>query len=74
VLPTAMELAMRLAAGPTRTLGLTKRLYHRSLDGTNLASMFNEETASQSLNATTEDRVEGIKAFVENRPPNFSGN
>ncbi|HXC38235.1 MAG TPA: enoyl-CoA hydratase/isomerase family protein [Burkholderiales bacterium] len=74
VLPTAMELATRLAAGPTRTLGLTKRLYHRSLDGTNLASMFNEETASQSLNATTQDRIEGVKAFVENRPPNFSGN
>jgi 2-(1,2-epoxy-1,2-dihydrophenyl)acetyl-CoA isomerase len=31
VLPTAFALAERLAAGPTRTLGLTKRLYRRSL-------------------------------------------
>jgi 2-(1,2-epoxy-1,2-dihydrophenyl)acetyl-CoA isomerase len=73
VLPTAMELAKRLADGPTRTLGLTKRLYHRSLEA-DMTSMFNEETASQVLNSTTQDRIEGIKAFVENRPPKFVGN
>jgi 2-(1,2-epoxy-1,2-dihydrophenyl)acetyl-CoA isomerase len=73
VLPTAMELATRLAAGPTRTLGLTKRLYRRSLDS-DMMGMINEETAGQALNSTTGDRVEGMKAFAENRPPRFTGN
>lgn len=73
VLPTALELATRLAQGPTRTLGLTKRLYRRSMDS-DIMGMFNEETASQALNATTSDRVEGMKAFVEGRPAKFTGN
>jgi 2-(1,2-epoxy-1,2-dihydrophenyl)acetyl-CoA isomerase len=72
VLPTAMELAERLATGPTRTLGLTKRLYRRSLES-NLAGMYNEETAGQALNATTSDRTEGMRAFAEGRAPKFTG-
>ena len=70
---TAMELATRLAQGPTRTLGLTKRLYRRSLDS-DLMGMFNEETAGQTMNSTTTDRIEGMKAFAEGRPPKFTGN
>ena len=73
VMPTALELATRLAQGPTRTLGLTKRLYRRSMDS-DIMAMFNEETAGQALNATTSDRVEGMKAFVEGRPAKFTGN
>jgi 2-(1,2-epoxy-1,2-dihydrophenyl)acetyl-CoA isomerase len=72
VMPTAMELATRLAAGPTRTLSLTKRLYRRSLDS-DMMGMFNEETAGQALNATTKDRTEAMKAFIEGRAPNFIG-
>ena len=73
VMATAMELATRLAQGPTRTLGLTKRLYRRSLDS-DLMGMFNEETAGQTMNSTTTDRIEGMKAFAEGRPPKFTGN
>jgi 2-(1,2-epoxy-1,2-dihydrophenyl)acetyl-CoA isomerase len=72
VFPTAMELAARLAAGPTRTLGLTKRLYRRSLSN-DLATSFEEERAATALISTTADRREGMRSFVEGRPPVFVG-
>jgi 2-(1,2-epoxy-1,2-dihydrophenyl)acetyl-CoA isomerase len=72
VYPTAMDLAQRLAEGPTRTLGLTKRLYRRSLS-TDIATAFEEERAATALIATTADRREGVASFVEGRPATFTG-
>ena len=72
VLPTAMELAGRLAEGPTRTLGLTKRLYRRSL-ASDMASSFEEERAATALVATTADRKEGVVSMLEGRPATFIG-
>jgi 2-(1,2-epoxy-1,2-dihydrophenyl)acetyl-CoA isomerase len=72
VLPTALELAERLAAGPTRTLGLTKRLYRRSLSS-DMATSFEDERNATALISTTADRHEGVASFVERRPPNFIG-
>jgi 2-(1,2-epoxy-1,2-dihydrophenyl)acetyl-CoA isomerase len=72
VLPTALELAHRLAAGPTRTLGLTKRLYRNSLS-VDMATSFEQEQAATALISTTLDRKEGVVSFVEGRPPNFTG-
>jgi 2-(1,2-epoxy-1,2-dihydrophenyl)acetyl-CoA isomerase len=73
VLPTAMDLARRLAEGPTRSLGLTKRLYRRSLS-VDMATSFEEERAATALISTTEDRLEGVRSFAEGRPPKFTGN
>jgi 2-(1,2-epoxy-1,2-dihydrophenyl)acetyl-CoA isomerase len=73
VLPTAMELAQRLAQGPTRALGLTKRLYRRSLSS-DIATSFEDERNATALISTTDDRVEGVRSFVERRPPKFIGN
>jgi 2-(1,2-epoxy-1,2-dihydrophenyl)acetyl-CoA isomerase len=73
VLPTAMDLARRLAEGPTRALGLTKRLYRRSLS-VDMATSFEEERAATALISTTEDRLEGVRSFAEGRPPKFTGN
>jgi 2-(1,2-epoxy-1,2-dihydrophenyl)acetyl-CoA isomerase len=73
VLPTAMDLARRLAEGPTRSLGLTKRLYRRSLS-VDMATSFEEERAATALISTTEDRREGVRSFAEGRPPKFTGN
>jgi 2-(1,2-epoxy-1,2-dihydrophenyl)acetyl-CoA isomerase len=70
--PTALELAERLAAGPTRALGLTKRLYRRSLSS-DMATSFEDERNATALISTTADRYEGVAAFVERRPPNFVG-
>lgn len=72
VLPTAMELATRLAQGPTRSLGLAKRHYRRSLEA-DFNTMLREEMAGQALNNTTSDREEGNRAFAEGRPPKFTG-
>lgn len=72
VMPTALELAGRLAAGPTRALGFTKVLYRRSLS-VDMATSFEEERAATALVSTTEDRAEGVRSFVEGRPPKFTG-
>ncbi len=72
VMPTALGLAERLATGPTRTLGLTKRLYRRSLSS-DMATAFEDERNATALISTTDDRYEGVASFVERRPPNFIG-
>jgi 2-(1,2-epoxy-1,2-dihydrophenyl)acetyl-CoA isomerase len=72
VLPTAMDLAQRLAAGPTRTLGLTKRLYRRSLSS-DMETAFEDERNATALISTTADRREGVLSFVEGRPAAFEG-
>lgn len=72
VLPTAMALAGRLAEGPTRTLGLTKRLYRRSLSS-DMATAFEDERNATALISTTADRLEGVVSFVERRPSRFIG-
>lgn len=72
VLSTATELATRLAAGPTRSLGQAKRLYRRSSE-TDMRTAFAEETAASTMLTTTHDRTEGVKAFFEGRKPDFTG-
>jgi 2-(1,2-epoxy-1,2-dihydrophenyl)acetyl-CoA isomerase len=72
VLPTARELASRLAQGPTRTLGLTKRLYRNSLNR-DIETVFEDERTATALISTTDDRLEGVRSLVENRQPRFSG-
>jgi 2-(1,2-epoxy-1,2-dihydrophenyl)acetyl-CoA isomerase len=68
----AGEWAARLAAGPTRSIGLTKGLLNRSLDS-DRATAFREEALAQELNMTTRDANEGVAAFVERRDPDFQG-
>jgi 2-(1,2-epoxy-1,2-dihydrophenyl)acetyl-CoA isomerase len=68
----AAEWAGRLAAGPTRSIGLTKRLLNRSLES-DRATAFREEALAQELNMTTRDANEGVAAFVERRDPVFRG-
>jgi 2-(1,2-epoxy-1,2-dihydrophenyl)acetyl-CoA isomerase len=69
---TAAEWAARLAAGPTRTLALTKQLVNASLD-TDRATAFAAEAAAQEINMTTADAKEGVASFVERRGAEFQG-
>lgn len=69
---TAAELAARLATGPTKTLGLTKRLYRRSLVS-DMATAFGEEAAASALVSQTRDRIEGVESLLEGRRPDFTG-
>jgi 2-(1,2-epoxy-1,2-dihydrophenyl)acetyl-CoA isomerase len=68
----ATTLAARLATGPTRALGLSKRLLNTSFE-TDLAGVLEAEAAFQSLTTTSSDLVEGMAAFKERRDPRFTG-
>jgi 2-(1,2-epoxy-1,2-dihydrophenyl)acetyl-CoA isomerase len=68
----ARELAGRLARGPTRSLGLSKRLLNTSFE-TPLERSLELEGAYQSLAATSRDLAEGMTAFRERRDPDFEG-
>jgi 2-(1,2-epoxy-1,2-dihydrophenyl)acetyl-CoA isomerase len=66
------EWANRLAAGPTKAIGIAKWLINRSLDG-DRATSFTEEAWAQETLGGTEDMKEGLAAFLERRSPEFRG-
>src|SRR4051812_8542730 len=66
------ELAATLAAGPTRAYGEVKRLLRASW-ASSLAAQLAAETDAISARAGSPDGREGIAAFLEKRPPGFSG-
>jgi 2-(1,2-epoxy-1,2-dihydrophenyl)acetyl-CoA isomerase len=72
VVATAMGLAQRLAAGPTRTLAITKRLVNRAMD-LDRETALRDEAWGQELVMTTEDAQEGVRAFIERRETEFKG-
>ncbi len=69
---TAGQWAERLAAGPTKAIGLTKWLLNRSLDSDRLTA-FQEEAWAQEAVTGTEDCREGRASFAERRSPVFRG-
>jgi 2-(1,2-epoxy-1,2-dihydrophenyl)acetyl-CoA isomerase len=71
-LVAARELAHRLASGPTRAIGLTKRLVNAAEDAS-LTDALASEAALQELAGRSEDHAEGVAAFGEKREPRFSG-
>ena len=72
LMPAVRELAGKIAAGPPVAIRLAKRaLYHG--EGVDLRSALEFETFAQNICSETEDAREGIRAFVEKRPPSFQG-
>lgn len=69
---TAGEWAHRLASGPTTALSLIKRMLDSS-DALTFDQALEEEARSVHVAYTTSDLVEGMTAFVERRPPEFTG-
>jgi 2-(1,2-epoxy-1,2-dihydrophenyl)acetyl-CoA isomerase len=68
----ARDVAARLAALPTRAIGLTKRAFnHAVLPG--LAAHLDYEAGLQEIAAGSEDHREGLAAILEKRPPLFTG-
>jgi 2-(1,2-epoxy-1,2-dihydrophenyl)acetyl-CoA isomerase len=68
----ARTLAAKLAQGSPTALALTKRALDRSLE-VGLAEALDHEASLQGIAGRTRDHVEGIAAFVEKRPPRFTG-
>ena len=62
--------AAMLAAKPAMALALAKRAVYQSIDRT-LEDMLDYELDAQLRCFLTGDAAEGIRAFVEKRPPNF---
>lgn len=65
-------LARRLATGPAWALAATKSLLTRELD-MNLGSAVELEAWTQALLMTSADHQEFYRAFIEKRPPTWSG-
>ncbi|HYO50476.1 MAG TPA: enoyl-CoA hydratase-related protein [Chloroflexia bacterium] len=66
------ELALRLAKGPTKAIGLAKRAMNRALH-MDLEQILDYEVYAQETAGASADHKEGLAAFAEKRSPNFSG-
>jgi len=72
LMSVTLDLAKRLAAGPTKGLGLTKRAMTYALHAT-LEQALDYEAHLQEIAGRTADHREGVAAFMEKRPPQFRG-
>lgn len=69
---TTRSLAQRLAHGPTSTYGLIKELMYTGQDS-DLQTVFALEGDLQARALLSADHHEGVTAFLQKRPPKYSG-
>jgi len=72
LLSEAQAFARRLAQGPAVAMQLAKRLVYRGLTA-DWHEAFEQANTAMAIAQSTEDAREGPRAFVENRPPRFTG-
>lgn len=72
LMPEARALAARLAAGPTRGMGLTK-MSIQSAATLSFEDQLDIERDHQRLAGRTQDYAEGVAAFLDKRQPKFEG-
>jgi 2-(1,2-epoxy-1,2-dihydrophenyl)acetyl-CoA isomerase len=73
LMPAAMELAQKMAQGPTKAIGMLKHMLNRSFES-DLAGALEKEADMQGIAVSTNDVKEGVMSFFEKRPPDFKGN
>lgn len=66
------SLVATLANGPTVAIGLTKRAIHAGLE-TGLTAALEREALNLELSSRAPDFREGLAAFKDRRPPDFTG-
>ncbi len=71
LMPKALELARTLAQGP-KSLGLIRQMYWQGLDNS-YAAQLDLEAKLQTQAGLTRDFEEGVAAFREKRPAQFTG-
>jgi 2-(1,2-epoxy-1,2-dihydrophenyl)acetyl-CoA isomerase len=71
LMPTAMEIARALAKGP-KALGAIRQLIWESLDQT-WQEQLHAERLAQRIAGKTADFREGVTAFLQKRPADFTG-
>jgi 2-(1,2-epoxy-1,2-dihydrophenyl)acetyl-CoA isomerase len=72
LMPTVSEMARQLAGQATRGFGLTKRALNASF-ANGLDAQLDVEAACMSEAGRTADYEEGVRAFLEKRPPVYRG-
>jgi 2-(1,2-epoxy-1,2-dihydrophenyl)acetyl-CoA isomerase len=72
VLPAALELATRLAAGPTTAYACIKASLRAAADST-LVEALAEEDRLQTLAGRTEDHAAAVRSFLAKSPATFVG-
>jgi 2-(1,2-epoxy-1,2-dihydrophenyl)acetyl-CoA isomerase len=72
LMPAALALATQLASAPTAAMGRIKQLLDASATNDYGAQLELERTA-QLQSGQTKDFREGVAAFIEKRPPRFTG-
>lgn len=73
LLPQCLELAQRIAAGPSLAIEFTKKIAYRTLEGDSFDSITAYEAFAQSVCEQSEDAAEGSRSFQEKREPAFKG-
>jgi len=72
VLSEAIEFAAKLAKGPSKAFGLTKRAVNKAIFP-DLEELLEYEAQLQEIAGRSDDFEEGVKAFIEKRQPVYSG-
>lgn len=72
LLTQALQVAQRLAEGPPLSIGLIKQQIETAWDAP-LDAVLDREASAQASAFVTDDLREGAAAFVERRPPRFTG-
>jgi len=70
LLAAAQDWALALARGPRQAFALAKRAFNKAVYP-NLEQALDYEAHLQEIAAHSQDHVEGVRAFLEKRPPRF---
>jgi enoyl-CoA hydratase/carnithine racemase len=70
---TVMAYATQLAKGPQVAMELAKRLVYEGLETNNLFKELRSAEHAMLIARSSEDAIEGPRAWAEKRPPQFKG-